>query len=83
MPSSAVTVTVIVFFPSFKFLFPVPDIFAFESCLFAYTFTVSTSFGTVTLYDVTDGLNPEKSFGLIPKLLKFALLDFFFVFIVF
>ena len=77
VPSSAVTTTFKAFAPFWSVFVPVPDIVAPESCAVAYTSTLSTSSGTVTLYVVVPGLNPEKSFGLIPRLLKFALLDSF------
>ena len=76
VPSSAVTTTENVFLPVSNFLLPVPLIFALEFCAVAYISIVSVSDGTVTSYEVVPSLNPEKSFGLIPKLLKFALLDF-------
>ena len=76
VPSSAVTTTFNAFSPYASVWLPVPNTVAAESCAVAYTSTLSTSSGTVTLYVVVPGVNPEKSFGLIPKLLKFALLDF-------
>ena len=75
VPSSAVTTTENVFLPILSVFIPVPETVAFESCVLAYTSILSVSSSTVTSYVVVPYLNPVKSCGMIPKSLKFALLD--------
>jgi len=75
-PSSAVTVILNVFCPSFNVFAPAPVIFCPSCPLLAYISIFSVSYGTSVLYVNVFALNPEKSFGLIPKFESVATFDF-------
>ena len=60
VPSSAVTFTLTVFFPTDKLVFPVPVTFALESVAVAFTVIEETLLATLTVYAVV----PEANFGL-------------------
>ena len=78
LSSAVTTIFMLLLDPTSNPEFPVIFKLAFESSVFATTFSESTFAGTVTLYLVLFLLNPEKSycFGVTPKVFKFAFDDF-------